>query len=498
MRTKIPKGYSHVLANLVGSAWAAIIGIAFVPIYVSRLGIESYGLIGFIATLQVWFSLLDMGFTTTLNREMAQASKSPNSSSSLRNLLRTLELIVLAIAIVIAITLIVGSTTIAKHWLQVEYLSYAEVANVIAVGGILISLRWISGLYAGALQGLQDQIWLNGCRIAMSTLRALGSVFVLYFIDNTIFSFFIFQAFSIFFECGFYLWRVYKKIPTDTANSRAHFSVDSLKGIWKYSAAVALYSLLGVFLANSDKVILSRLVSLSDFGKYSIATTISGALIVAASAVYSAAFPRFSSHQNDKNAVLNEFALMSQILSFLIIPAGLVCIIFGDDLMRIFLHTLNLQANEGLLLSLMSFGTMLNALMYLPVALLLASGQVRKLVAMNIVTILVFLPSILFLVPKFGIFAAALIWLALNFAYISLGALYIFKEYQDFKLLHWYWVDITLPLIFSATPLMMMKFLIPGMHGLGYIGLSFVLGLMTCFWSLPLLKEQLFQYLGKK
>ena len=38
-------------------------GLVFVPVYIKYLGIESYGLIGFFASLQAWFALLDMGMT---------------------------------------------------------------------------------------------------------------------------------------------------------------------------------------------------------------------------------------------------------------------------------------------------------------------------------------------------------------------------------------------------------------------------------------------------
>ena len=47
-------------------------GFIFIPIYISYLGIESYGLIGLFIILQGLLSLLDMGLSPTLNREMAR------------------------------------------------------------------------------------------------------------------------------------------------------------------------------------------------------------------------------------------------------------------------------------------------------------------------------------------------------------------------------------------------------------------------------------------
>jgi len=42
----------------------------FVLLYIKFLGIKAYGLVGFFATLQRLFIILDMGLSTTLNREL--------------------------------------------------------------------------------------------------------------------------------------------------------------------------------------------------------------------------------------------------------------------------------------------------------------------------------------------------------------------------------------------------------------------------------------------
>ena len=61
----------NVIANYLGQGWVALMGLAFVPIYIKYLGMEAYGLIGIFAVLQVSLTVLDMGMAPTLNREMA-------------------------------------------------------------------------------------------------------------------------------------------------------------------------------------------------------------------------------------------------------------------------------------------------------------------------------------------------------------------------------------------------------------------------------------------
>ena len=67
----------NIAANFSGSIWQSLMSLAFVPLYIKFMGIESYGLIGIFATLQAMFVLLDMGLSATLNREMARLSVLP-------------------------------------------------------------------------------------------------------------------------------------------------------------------------------------------------------------------------------------------------------------------------------------------------------------------------------------------------------------------------------------------------------------------------------------
>ena len=91
----------NLLANYLGQGWAALMGLAFVPVYIKYLGIEAYGLIGFFALLQAWLTLLDMGITPTMSREMGRFVGGGSSIGSIRSLLRSVEAIALGIAAVL-------------------------------------------------------------------------------------------------------------------------------------------------------------------------------------------------------------------------------------------------------------------------------------------------------------------------------------------------------------------------------------------------------------
>ena len=165
----------NVLANFGGKAWSGLIQLIFVPFYIKFLGMEAYGLIGFFIMLQGLLSLLDLGLSTTLNRELASRSVGGNAKET-RDLVRTLEWIYWPIAIVIAVGIISVAPWIARCWVNVKGLPVQSVQNAIVLMGLVTAAQWPYSLYSGGLMGLQKQVLLNTIRAGMTTIQDRKSV----------------------------------------------------------------------------------------------------------------------------------------------------------------------------------------------------------------------------------------------------------------------------------------------------------------------------------
>src|ERR1035437_552718 len=127
----------NVAANYFGQCWQAVMGLAFVPIYIRYLGIEAYGLIGIFALLQAWLTLLDMGMRPALGREMARFTGGAHNAQSIRDLLRSIEVIGICIAGSVALGICFASGWLASHWVTVKNLPVEVVARAFAVMGVV-------------------------------------------------------------------------------------------------------------------------------------------------------------------------------------------------------------------------------------------------------------------------------------------------------------------------------------------------------------------------
>ncbi len=113
----------NLVANYLGQGWIAVMGLAFIPLYIQYLGMEAFGLIGLFAVMQAWLTLLDMGMTPTLNLEMARYTAGAHSPQSIRDLLRSLEILCFSLAVLIGLWVWAASGYLASDWLRARLLA---------------------------------------------------------------------------------------------------------------------------------------------------------------------------------------------------------------------------------------------------------------------------------------------------------------------------------------------------------------------------------------
>ena len=367
----------NIFANYLGQGWAALMGIAFVPLYVKYLGMEAYGLIGVFIILQAWFTLLDIGMTPTLNREMARYTAGAHTTQSIRDLLRSMEVVCFAIAILIGLGVWLLSTWLGANWLRAEKLPVEAVIEAISIIGFVIALRFVESLYHGAIVGLQKQVWLNVAVSGLATLRWAGAVVVLVWISPSIKAFFLWQCFVSVIAIMVFIFAVYRHLPP--SDYSAKFSLFQLQSVWRFASGMMVTTLLALLLTQIDKVILSRLLSLEMFGYYMLAWTVACALYQLIGPVTQAYFPRFTEliTLRDTPALISAYHQGAQLISAFVAPAAFMLMFFGKDLLVLWTGNVGLSDNVAPLLALLALGTMLNGLIHVPYMLTLAHGWPR-------------------------------------------------------------------------------------------------------------------------
>jgi len=279
----------NFLTGVFSSIWVAFVGLMTVPIYIMHLGIEAYGLIGFLITLQAIFSFLDMGLTSGLTREIARCKVLDNMREA-RELLDSLAILYLFIAILIVVITITLAPIIATYWFNSSLLSINSLSNAVMLMGLVIACRWPMALYQGALIGMQRIDISSAFSVIMATISGVGGVVVVSYIFPTIEALFIWQSAIAF----LYAITIRYFALNELGHVSTGFKFSSLKRIWHFSMGMSGIVITGLILLQLDKLLVSKLVDLADFGKYALAGTVASGLYVLMTPLFNVIYPKMS------------------------------------------------------------------------------------------------------------------------------------------------------------------------------------------------------------
>lgn len=441
----------NIAANFVGSIVQAVVSLAFIPVYLKFLGIESFGLLGFFATLQAMLALLDIGLSATLTRELARLSILSGKQQEMRNLVRSLELVYWGIALLIGFVIISAASFFANHWVKAGNLSPQVIERTILVMGLAAALQWPSSLYSGGLMGLQRQVRLNSINVGASVFRNAGAAIVLWLASPTIQAFLLWQAIASALATSVLAFSLWQSLPQ--GQGPASFQKHLLASLWKFAAGMTSISVLAVILTQLDKIILSRMLSLEMFGYYTLASTVAFSLMRLFTPVFYSIYPRFTqlATSGDEDALKVLYHKSSQFMSVLVLPAAIVIAFFSADVLFLWTRNPLLVERAHVLVSVLILGTALNGMMNPPYALQLAYGWTKLNVLSNVLAVVVLAPGIVVLATEYGSLGAASAWLLLNIGYIALIPPVMHHRLLRSELKSWYLRDIAAPFVTAVS-----------------------------------------------
>ena len=436
----------NIIANYLGSGWVALMGLAFIPFYIRLMGAEAYGIVGVYISLQAILSVLDLGLSQTLNREMARLSTDRGNAGLMADTVRTLEVIYWGIALAIVAVIVLFSEFIALDWLKPELLSRETLVEALWVMAIVIGLRWPVALYMGGLNGLQRQISVNILLAIFATLQGLGSLAVLLFIEPTLRAFFSWQALVVLLQVVAFRSVFLRHL--DSAQTGT-FQTDVLKDLWRFAAGVSGISILATILTQLDKIILSKLLTLSDFGYYTFAASVAAVLYRLIGPVFTAYYPRLTEHvsHNAIPRISKDYHHGSQLMAVVVLPAAFTLAFFSREIIGLWSGDPDIVMHSYLLVSLLAIGNALNGLVHMPYALQLAHGWTRLALFSNVVAVIVLVPAMITATSYWGPAGAAGAWILLNAGYLLVSVQLMHHRLLKKEKWKWYINDVGKPLL---------------------------------------------------
>lgn len=442
----------NIIANYASQIYMSLAGVLILPLYLKYMGAEAYGLIGFFATLQVWFNMLDMGLNPSVARETTRMRAGVLSALDYHELFRALQVIFFIVMLMGAGSLFLLAHYISHSWLQVQTLALSQVETALQLMAVGVALRWMSSLYRSIIYGAEQFVWLSYFNGIFTTLRYAGVLLVLIYIGTTPTLFFLYQIIVSGLELALLARKALKDFPIIPSGKRATWSftdlAGSIKPILPFALGIAVSSSVWVVITQTDKLILSKLLTLTEYGYFTLGVLAASGVMLFSAPFSAVLMPRMAKlrAEGDETNLLNIYRQATQFVAAITLPACLILALFPEQILWIWTNNIIAAQETAQVLRLYALGNAALSFSAFPYYLQYAFGTMRLHLIGNTLFATLLIPSIIWATMHYGMIGAAWVWFLANLSFFIIWTAIV--HHHLVKNLHarWLLIDI-LPIV---------------------------------------------------
>jgi O-antigen/teichoic acid export membrane protein len=350
----------------------------------------------------------------------------------------------LLVAVTCGAALYGGAGYIATDWLKVQQIPLSDVQLSLEYMAITVALRWMSGLYRGAISGYERLVWLSGFNAIIASLRFVGILPVLIYFSHQTITFFAYQLAVSVLEISGLIIYAYRLFPSLTKGEKLVWEWAPLKPVLKFSLTIGFLSLVWVFVTQVDKLILSKILTLPEYGHFTLAVLVASGILFITSPISSSIMPRMSKLEalGDHAGLIFLYRKSTQIVSALAGSTSITIALCAESLLFAWTGDRDLARESATILQLYALGNGVLALAAFPYYLQYAKGDLRLHFIGNLFFVLILTPVIIWASVNYGGVGAGYAWLIVNlisfFGWIPI----VHNKFHPGLNLKWYLEDV--------------------------------------------------------
>ncbi|MCH4880458.1 polysaccharide biosynthesis protein [Pseudomonas sp. TMW22090] len=441
----------NILSNYTSQMYVTGLSILILPLYIKHMGAEAYGLVGFFTMLQAWFALLDLGLTPTIARETARYHGGSMSALAYSQLFRALSLIFCGIAVVGGGGLWLLSEIIATHWLNVTELPLRDVVLAVQIMAVSVALRWMGGLYRGVVTGSERLIWLSGFNALIATLRFIAVFASMNFFGFTPIVFFTHQMIVALVEIfGLFLMTRILLPASNSLEQAIGWSFQPVQPLLKFALTIAFTSSVWILATQTDKLILSGILRLAEYGYFSLAVLVASGVVVVSGPISNAIMPRMARlHAEGKHEeLIMVYRKATQLVSTIGVSAAITLVSCAKPLLFAWTGDMELAVKAAPVVRLYAMGNAFLIVAAFSFYLQYAKGNLRYHLIGNAGMAIALIPTITFAAIHYGTNGAGYVWLIMNALFLLCWVAYTHHKLEPN--LHLTWISDIIKIVIPA------------------------------------------------
>lgn len=401
-----------IIANYFGVIIVALTPILALPWYMEALGPKQFGLIGFITMLQAVLGLLDAGIGQALVREVAiRFGATSQSHFKTAKLLFGFERIYWLFAIAVGAATWILAGLVATHWLNLGTLPLTDGQMAVEGAAVLFAAQFPGSVYRSFLVGAQAQVVLNAIMIVSALLRHVGAVLAV-LMWPSLFTYIMWHASIALLDTlvrRYLAWRT-----LSVKRSELCWDSTELRPVWRIVVGMSGAVLLGALTIQMDKIVLSRMASIEQFGYYTVASNLATGVLMLIAPLMNAVMPRAVHSHSNPDALRRLNLRLLGFIGSLVLIGTLIYFVFGRWLLIVWLKNPSAVQTIYPLLSMLLIGTAFNAFYNIGYMNWIIQEKIFRVLQVNILGLLLSFAIIPSMIVWQGIIGATIGWVTIN------------------------------------------------------------------------------------
>lgn len=396
----------NTLYNLLGQVLPLLVALVSIPYVVRGLGPERFGLLSLAWVVLGYFTLFDLGLGRATTKYVAELV-GRGEEQRVSEVVWTSLAFQLGFGLLGAAVLFLVTPFLVERVLHVPPELAAEARQAFTVLSLGVPVVLASSSLLGALEGRQRFDLVNAVRIPASAgtylLPALGVVLQAD-LAHIVLLIIAWRAAA----ATILLWVNWRTAETFRATWPNRALARQLIG---FGAWVTLSNLVIPLFVYLDRFLIGSLLTLTAAAYYTISYELVSRALILPSSFANALFPVLSMlfARRDRDRLNSVVIRTTKHLIIMMVPVAIVLIIFADTILSGWLGDEFASASAATF-RFLSLAVLLNAIGYIPFAMVEAYGRPDVIAKYHLVELPVYVSAAVVLIIKLGITGAALAW----------------------------------------------------------------------------------------
>jgi O-antigen/teichoic acid export membrane protein len=402
-----PSLVKNLVYNISGPLLPFVVGAFCIPLIISRVGTDRFGLLTIAWTVIGYLTIFDFGLgrSLTLHVSRSLGSDRPYEVRPIVN--RALAVMFLISLLGPVLTLFFNDSLIA--WLKIKPVYLSETRTSFLMLGFAIPLVVVTSGIRGVLEAFQRFDVTNGVRVVQGIWNFVGPACVLPFsvrLDVMVAVLLIGRVVST----VAYAVAMYRELPAPLPVSQR--TAVNMKGLLSYGGWTALSNMLSPVMEYMDRFFISSVLGAAVVAFYTTPYELVFRLNFISEGILGVLFPLMSKrlvHSTDAMGGEEMMSLGTKLMTAFVFPFVLGIVIVAHPLLRLWLGPV-FEQKSALVLQFLALGLLINSLAKVPSNLIQANGRSDLTAKLHIVELPAYILCLQWVLARFGIEGAAVIW----------------------------------------------------------------------------------------